>query len=103
MSKGWIYVSGDWNIICDVCSVKTKASKTRKRWDGFQVCSECYETRHPQDFIRARNDKISVPFTRSQVQDTFTDASYITIYIDDGYTETVVSGITRQTYMEELQ
>jgi len=103
MSRGWNYVSGDWNVICDVCAVKTKASKTKKRWDGFQVCPECFETRHPQDFIRARNDKISVPFTRPQPEDTFTNTSYITIYVDDGYLEVVGSGITRQTYMEELQ
>jgi hypothetical protein len=71
MSKGWVYKSGDWNLVCDVCSKKIKASTSRKRWDGYQVCSDCWEPRHSLDFIRARMDKISVPFTRPQPTDTF--------------------------------
>lgn len=77
MSDNWNYVSGDWNIICDVCSIKTKASKTRKRWDGFQVCPNCWEERQPLDFVRARQDKISVPFARPEPPDIFTDVVYI--------------------------
>jgi hypothetical protein len=77
MSRGWNYVSGDWNAVCDVCSLKTKGSKLRLRWDGFRVCSDCFETRHPQDFIRARNDKISVAFTRPQPPDSFTTVNYV--------------------------
>lgn len=64
MSKGWSYVSGDWWITCDSCGKKIKASESRKRWDGFIVCPDDYEERQPLDFIRARVDKISVPFTR---------------------------------------
>ena len=73
MSHGWDYKSGDWLVICDVCSVKVNASKTRKRWDGFKVCFDCFENRHPQDFIKSRNDKISVPFTRPQPPDVFVE------------------------------
>jgi len=58
------YVSGDWNITCDVCSKKIKFSEARKRWDGFLVCREDFEMRHPQDFVKTRQDKISVPDTR---------------------------------------
>ena len=101
MSRGWHYVAGDWNVICDVCSLKTKGSKVKLRWDGFRVCPDCFETRHPQDFIRARQDKISVPFVRSQPEDQFTTVSYVTIYVADGYTEVSGTGITRQTYIEE--
>lgn len=71
MSKGWDYRSGDWNIICDVCSKKVKASTTKERWDGFRVCTGCFETRQPLDFIKARLDKISVDFTRAQQTDQF--------------------------------
>ena len=71
MSRGWIYVSGDWNLLCDVCAKKIKASKSKERWDGFRVCHACFEPRHPMDFIRARTDKITVPFTRPQPTDTF--------------------------------
>jgi hypothetical protein len=58
------YVSGQWNFICDSCGQKLKSGESRQRWDGFQVCSECWEPRHPQDFVRARQDKITVPFVR---------------------------------------
>ena len=58
------YILGEWNVTCDVCSRKIKSGNARKRWDGFVVCEGCYEERHPQDFVRARIDKISVPFTR---------------------------------------
>ena len=71
MSKGWNYSSGDWLIQCDVCSKKIKASEAKHRWDGFIVCSDDYENRHPQDFIRAKVDKISVPFSRPRSTDVF--------------------------------
>lgn len=58
------YKSGEWNVTCDVCSKKIKASESKQRWDGLIVCADDFEYRHPQDFVRARQDKISVPFTR---------------------------------------
>ena len=76
MSKTWTYRSGDWNCICDVCSIKVKASKTKQRWDGLVVCPSCYEHRHPQDFIKVRQDKITVPFLRPRPEDTFTNIDY---------------------------
>jgi hypothetical protein len=82
MSKNY-YKSGDWNLICDVCSSKIKASKSKHRWDGFIVCPSCYEQRHPQDFVKSRQDKITVPYIRPPT-DTFIVVPYI-IYIDDGY------------------
>ena len=77
MSHGWSYDSGDWWVTCDVCSRKTKASETRRRWDGYQVCKEDWETRQSLDFIRARIDKISVPFVRSIPPDIFVDVPYV--------------------------
>ena len=76
MSKGWSYISGDYWIQCDVCSKKIKASEAKHRWDGFIVCSDDYENRHPQDFIRAKVDKISVPFSRPRSTDVFTNVTY---------------------------
>ena len=78
------YVSGSWNVTCDVCSKKIKASEAKKRWDGFIVCPDDYEERHPQDFVKARIDKITVPFTRPIPAYIFTDVAY-PIYWDDGY------------------
>lgn len=58
------FQSGSWNLYCDVCSKKIKASDAKQRWDGFIVCPEDWEPRHPQDFVKAKIDKISVPFAR---------------------------------------
>lgn len=77
MSKDWTYKSGEWNLICDVCGKKMKSSHARHRWDGLIVCDEDFEHRHVQDFIKVKSDKISVPFTRPQSDDTFTSVSYV--------------------------
>lgn len=63
MSKNY-YVSGSHNITCDRCSKKIKAHEAKHEWTGFIVCGDCYETRHPQDFVKAHTDKITVPFQR---------------------------------------
>ena len=78
------FVSGDWNLICDSCGKKIKAHDAKQRWDGFLVCPSCYETRHSQDFVRARQDKISVPFTRPRPVDVFVLVDY-GMYVDSGY------------------
>lgn len=74
MSKDWNYKSGDWWVICDICGKKVKASDSKHRWDGYVVCKDDYENRHPQDFIRAKMDRIQVPFTRPRPTDTFAPA-----------------------------
>lgn len=73
MSKDWNYNSGQWWVLCDVCGKKTKSSEIKQRWDGFLVCKEDYENRHPQDFIRVKQDKIVVPFSRPRTTDTFSN------------------------------
>ena len=80
MSRNY-YVSGQWNVTCDVCSRKIKAGQAKKRWDGLIVCHDDYEERHPQDFVRARQDKISIPFSRPIPTLIFT----YSLYVDDGY------------------
>lgn len=72
MAKNY-FISGEWNVICDVCSKKIKAHQARQRWDGFIVCPEDFEHRHPQDFVKAHTDKITVPFTRPRPPDIFID------------------------------
>ena len=83
MAKNY-YKSGGWNCICDRCGQKKKASEVQQEWTGFIVCTTCFETRHPQDFVRARQDKISVPFTRPRPVDVFVIVDYY-MYVDSGY------------------
>jgi len=67
-----IFLSGDWNTLCDSCGRKYKASQLKKRWDGLMVCKEDYETRHPQDLIQVQQEKITVDFSRPDPNDHFT-------------------------------
>lgn len=68
---------GNWNAICDICGFKFKASEMRKKWDGTMVCKQDYEIRHPQDFLRVRGDKPSVPWARPEPDDDFVSICYI--------------------------
>ena len=40
-----------------------------KEWNGLRVCKDCFETRHPQEFVRGKQDDQSVPWTRSEGAD----------------------------------
>lgn len=77
------FKSGEWNLICDRCSKKIKADESKLEWTGFIVCNDCYEQRHPQDFVKAKIDKIIVPYIRPP-SDTYIVVPYI-FYIDEGY------------------
>lgn len=69
------YEPGDWRASCDVCGRDYKAGSLKKRWDGLMVCSDDWEPRHPQDFVRAKADKQTPPWTRPASSDAFvTDA-----------------------------
>jgi hypothetical protein len=59
-----VFISGEWKAYCDVCGKELHASKLRKRWDGFMVCDSDFETRNPQDFVRAITESIVPPWTR---------------------------------------
>ena len=76
------FLSGAWNVTCDVCSKKIKASDAKQRWDGLIVCPSDFEHRHEQDYVKARTDKITVPFTRPIPPLTFTNVSNIVYYVD---------------------
>ena len=66
MSKGPAdYLAlGDWNAVCYECGFKNKASRLRRHWKGYYVCSKCWEPRHPQDFVRSRPDPQTPPWTQ---------------------------------------
>ena len=70
------YKSGDWNLICDICSKKIKASVSKHRWDGYITCPECWEPRHSLDFIKVHPDKQYVPFSRPRGSDVFVSVTY---------------------------
>lgn len=62
---------GDWLAVCYECGRKRQASHLRKHWQGYFVCPEHWETRQPQDFVRATPDIQTPPWTQPMPADTF--------------------------------
>jgi hypothetical protein len=75
---GNYFKSGEWNVYCMVCNRKIKSGLMMKRWDGLLVCPDDYENRHPMDFLRSRQERISVPFSSDTSFNQFTDVTYPT-------------------------
>ena len=92
MTKPTVYIKGDWLAVCDECGQRFRASQLRKRWDGLMVCSKDFEFRHPQEFVRAKPDVQSVPWTRPES----TNYTFITVLDDLGFAQTV-NGSTLNT------
>lgn len=62
---------GDYWMICDRCGFKYRQSQMKKEWTGSIVCTDCWEPRHPQEFVRGRKDTIAPPadWVRPEVSD----------------------------------
>jgi hypothetical protein len=71
------WISGEWKVTCDVCSKEIYASEAKHRWDGLIVCEDDYEERHPLDFLKVRQERLTVPFSRPEPPDIFTTVSYV--------------------------
>jgi len=61
---------GSWNVICDRCGMKRKASDCRITWDNLFVCQGCWTPRHPQDFVKGIPDNQTVPISRPDTVST---------------------------------
>jgi len=53
------YQGGNEWVIDDMKGRAYRRSETRYRWDGVLMHEEDWESRHPQDFVRSRKDKIT--------------------------------------------
>ena len=85
---------GSYNAICDVCGLKYKASALLKRWDGLMVCKWDWEPRHPQEFIRAKNDNVPLPFIRPDSDGIDVGPTYdCSVYEVEQYVNHVFLGI----------
>ena len=67
---------GQWRVICDRCGFKYWSGQLRKEWTGLMVCmggdtNDCWEPRHPQDFVRGKKDRQAPPWTRPEGEDVF--------------------------------
>ncbi len=54
------YRSGSHWAVCDSCGFQFRAEDLRQTWDNHWVCSDDFEVRHPQDFLRVKAEKITV-------------------------------------------
>lgn len=57
-----------WNAICERCGFKYKNTQIRQEWTGLRVCcgagtNDCWEPRHPQEYVRGRKDSQTVPWS----------------------------------------
>ena len=92
------FISGEWNAICDRCGFKYKASKLREEpRTHLRVCDKCVDEPNPQEFLKGREDKQSVPWTRPEPQEQNVSVTYIDTSIGTQET-TIPSG----TFNNEL-
>lgn len=71
MGRADFFVKGAHNAICDRCGEKRKSYDLRLEWTNLLVCSECYEPRHPQQYVKGRADRQAVPNPRPEGPDRF--------------------------------
>lgn len=72
------YRPGDHLALCDICSRKFYGSELRKNYRGFMVCKDDYETRHPQESIKVKKERIKVDNPRPQTEDRFLEPGEVT-------------------------
>ena len=65
------YAEGDYNATCHECGHKFKASTLKRHWQGYYVCPEHWEPRHPQDFVKAVADVQTPPWSQPEPADVF--------------------------------
>ena len=67
--RGNHYRPGEWKVICDQCGFVRYASQVAKQWNGLYTCTDtCWESRHPQEFVRGRIDHQVPPFVRPETR-----------------------------------
>lgn len=81
------YIAGKYLAICDTCGFRFYNDQLKKDWRGLMVCSHDWETRHPQDFVKARGETPPLPWTRPEAVDIF-----IPIYISVAIAGIAIAG-----------
>lgn len=71
-----MYVKGQWKAVCDRCGKDYLARQLRQEWNGLRTCSgpgtsDCWEPRHPQEFVKGKRDRQAPPWTRPEADDVF--------------------------------
>lgn len=85
MGRADYYAPGDWNVTCFRCGRKRKSSELRKQWQGFYVCPEHWEPRHPQDYVKSVPDTPSVPWAQPKMDWNYVGPSFNPLIITELY------------------
>lgn len=81
-SPGW-RKGGHW-VLCDRTGMAIREEDSKIEWTGSVVAKEEWEPRHPQDYLRAReDDQSSKGLVRTEPSDSYTTSPYVV----DGYLE----------------
>lgn len=57
----YVFREGDPPAICQRCGSKVHISEIRREWTSARVCRDCWDPRHPQEFVRGVRDRQQVP------------------------------------------
>lgn len=81
-----VYLSGQWNAICDRCGFKFKSGELKKDWQGLMVCDKDFELRNQQDLIRVKAERAIPTWSRPRPVEAFLLSNPITeiIYMESG-------------------
>ncbi len=82
---------GDYNAICDKCGMRRYASECHLDWQGLFLCKECYEPRHPQDFVENIPEDQSVPIPRLDIPQTMGETTVLTAALINALTIDITS------------
>ena len=82
MSQVDYWQAGSWNAVCYECGHKRKANTLARHWQGYYVCPEHNEARHPQDFVKGVPDIQTPPWTQPAPADVFINPRFITAILD---------------------
>jgi hypothetical protein len=66
------YRRGDNLLICDRSGFVIRRSEAKKTWDGLWVHKDFWEPRHPQDFVRGKQEKIKADVVRPEASPALT-------------------------------
>jgi len=79
-----VYLPGGFKRECDRCGFEFRHWDTVKEWTGLFVCRECYDQRHPQDYVKGKKDRQRVTEPRPEHPDTFINGAGEFVYSSDG-------------------
>jgi hypothetical protein len=63
--------------ICQKSGTKQPPGKLARQWNGIYARCEDFDTRHPQELVRAIRDRQGVPFPRPEAADNFLAAGEV--------------------------